>query len=187
MASFEEGIAFSDDESDRREGDDSAEDLDDEPVLPRGSTPKSGTFLAGAAGTEDEDLVADLPGDKHAASKPRSFTRSASYPAQTSHLGTSAPIGITGSRKASDASSMFMNPRAMFVPPHQLTMDEQQQGGFGSLSHASEAKRDRLRNRRAILEATGFMAGNINLPQPASGPLARAPSTPSGLSQALAH
>ncbi|KAF8057651.1 hypothetical protein HT031_006000 [Scenedesmus sp. PABB004] len=84
--------------------------------------------------------------------------------AQPTHrLGTSAPIAIPNmmNRWRSDGGKPGAGPAgegaATFVPPHQLSRQDDFQFSFNGASPSATLKRERLRTRNAILRSTGFL------------------------------
>lgn len=95
-------------------------------------------------------------------------------------LGTSAPINIPNLvnwRADKLTSEDFQHRTATFVPPHQLSQQEEFVFSFSGASPSATMKRERLRARNAILRSTGFIEGGGDAQQVAT-------SSTSGQSQA---
>lgn len=85
--------------------------------------------------------------------------------------GTSAPIAIPNmmNRWRTDSRSGNGQPEAAstFIPPHQLSKQDDFMFSFTGASPSAALKRERLRTRNAILRSTGFLEpgqGHVAIP-----------------------
>uniref|UniRef100_A0A383W314 Uncharacterized protein n=1 Tax=Tetradesmus obliquus TaxID=3088 RepID=A0A383W314_TETOB len=180
---FNEEELFSGDEQDHDEGhsDGSAEDVEQQDR--RQSLPgakQKGVDITGASSAShqsstlhaslDDELGSSLPPasppvDVPALSSRRAAQLSSSvHPArahqQYPRLGTSAPIAIPNmmNRWRSDGKAGGQQEAAStFIPPHQLSKQDDFMFSFTGASPSATLKRERLRTRNAILRSTGFL------------------------------
>jgi hypothetical protein len=105
-------------------------------------------------------------------------------PAPSARLGTSAPIAIPhmsrwklgspAEEAGAGAAAPAPNVSATFIPPHQLSQKDDFMFSFTGASPSAVIKRDRLRQRNAILRSTGFLEKGAK----AASPLPQEPVRP---------
>lgn len=105
----------------------------------------------------------DMPGSYRMGSTlmQQQLARMPQQPQQYPRLGTSAPIAIPNMSRwrpgAEKAAGRPGEAASTFIPPHQLSRQEDFTFSFTGASPSAALKRERLRARNAILRSTGFL------------------------------
>lgn len=208
---FNEEELFSADEQEQDEAhsDGSAEDVEQQDR--KQSFPEAkqqGVDITGASSAShqssilhaslDDELGSSLPPasppmDVPALSSRRAAQLSSSvHPArgnqQYPRLGTSAPIAIPNMmnrwRSDSKTGGGQQEAASTFIPPHQLSKQDDFMFSFTGASPSATLKRERLRTRNAILRSTGFLEPGQGTATAVPIPAAAAGSSDSGVAAA---